>query len=100
MKHVNDAADDVWKNRMTTWKNFNRFPGSDSFYGCVAPDGTWFDSALLFTNAVHHCCQHAGQFDLSVRRELRWMDESDLTHGYSVIHSSLLEKMFEKGLLK
>ena len=85
---------------MTKWETFKRFRGSDSFYGCVAPDGTWFDSALLFTNAIHHCCQHAGQFDLSPAQEMQWMDDSDLSHGYSVIHSSLLEKMFEKGLIK
>lgn len=85
---------------MTKWETFKRFRGSDSFYGCVAPDGTWFDSALLFTNAVHFCCYAANEFDLSPAQEMQWMDESDLTHGYSVIHSSLLEKMFEKGLIK
>jgi len=89
---------------MTTWKDFNRFGGSDSFYGCVAPDGTWFDSALLFTNAVHHCCQHANQFNLSPAQEMEWMDtrldNSDTPHGYSVIHSTMLQQMFEKGLLK
>ena len=84
---------------MTMWETFKRFRGSDSFYGCVAPDGIWFDSALLFTNAVHHCCQHAG-YDLSPSQEMQWMDDSDISHGYSVIHSSLLERMFEKGLLK
>ena len=86
---------------MTTWEKFKRFHASDSFYGCVAPDGTWFDSAMIFTNAIHHCCQHAGQrSDLSIRQELRWMDDSDMTHGYSVIHSTLLKQMFEKGLIK
>ena len=85
---------------MTTWKDFNRFHGSDSFYGCVAPDGTWFDSALLFTTAVHWCCMQAGIYNLSTEQELRWMDDSDLTHGYSIIHSTMLKQMFDKGLLK
>jgi len=85
---------------MTAWKDFNRFHGSESFYGCVAPDGTWFDSAMLFTTAVHWCACNAGKFDLSTAQEMEWMDDSDTSHGYSVIHSSLLERMFEKGLIK
>jgi len=86
---------------MTTWKDFNRFAGSDSFYGCVAPDGTWFDSALLFTTAVHWCACKAGQRgDMSTAQEMEWMDNSDTSHGYSVIHSTLLKQMFEKGLIK
>ena len=85
---------------MKTWQQFKRYHGSDSFYGCVAPDGTWFDSGAYFTTAVHWCACAAGEFDLSPAQEMEWMDNSDLTHGYSVIHSSMLERMYEKGLIK
>ena len=85
---------------MKTWQEFRRYHGSDSFYGCVAPDGTWFDSAMFFTTAVHWCAEHAGQSNLTPAQELDWMDISDLTHGYSVIHSTLLQRMYEKGLIK
>ena len=85
---------------MKTWREFCRFPGSESFYGCVAPDGTWFDSSLLFSTAVHWCAEKAGMSGLSPADEMEWMDNSDLTHGYSIIHSSLLERMYEKGLIK
>ena len=85
---------------METWQEFRRFHGSDSFYGCVAPDGTWFDSACMFTTAIHWCCMHAGVADLSTAQELHWMEDSDSSHGYSIIHSTLLERMYEKGLIK
>ena len=85
---------------MKTWQQFRRYHGSDSFYGCVAPDGTWFDSALLFSTAVHWCCMHAGLDALSPADEMEWMDNSDLTHGYSIIQSSLLERMYMEGIIK
>ena len=37
---------------------------------------------------------------LSTADELEWMDNSDISHGYSVIHSTLLQRMYEKGLIK
>ena len=85
---------------MTTWQQFKRYHASDSFYGCVAPDGTWFDSAMMVSNAVHWCACHAGLFELSPAEELEWMDNSDLSHGYSIIQSTLLQRMYEKGLIK
>jgi hypothetical protein len=85
---------------MKTWKDFNRFAGSDSFYGCVAPDGDWFDSALMFTNAIYHCCQHASEFELSTAQEMEWMNTEGRALGYSIIHSAMLKQMYEKGLIK
>jgi hypothetical protein len=85
---------------MKTWKEFKRFHGSDSFYGCVAPDGTWFDSAMYFSTALHFCCYAAGVFELSPEQEMAWMDTLGSRLGYSIIHSSMLERMYEKELLK
>ena len=85
---------------MTTWKEFNRFRGDGYFYGCVASDGTWFDSAVSFTIAVHFCCYAANEFDLSPAQEMQWMETKGKDLGYSVIHSTMLQQMFEKGLLK
>ena len=85
---------------MKTWKEFKRFHGSDSFYGCVAPDGTWFDSAIRFEIAVHWCAYDAGEFELSPAQEMEWMATMGSRLGYSIIHSSMLERMYEKELLK
>lgn len=85
---------------MKTWQEFRKYHGSDSFYGCVAPDGTWFDSALLFSNAVHWCVVNATQdFGMSPTAEVEWLSDNDLL-GYSVIHSVMLQRMYEKGLIK
>jgi hypothetical protein len=82
------------------WDKFNRMRGTEVFYGCVAPDGSWFDSGMVYTTAVTHCCYYAGQFGLSLEDEALWMNTEGAKLGYSVIHSSMLEKMYKKGLLK
>lgn len=86
---------------MKTWKEFNRLvnPADKSFYGCVAPDGTWFDSSVLFTTAISFCCYYAGKFGMTLEEEAEWMSTEGVKLGYSIIHSSMLEKMYEKGLL-
>jgi peptide methionine sulfoxide reductase MsrB len=88
-------------NPITEWKEFNRFHNhtADGFYGCVAPDGTWFDSSRQFEIAVHWCCYEAGQYELDRQGEMDWMRDEGVKRGYSIIHSSMLEKMYEKGLL-
>ena len=85
---------------MKTWKEFNRMHSTDNFYGCVAPDGTWFDSGMTYTTAVTHCCYHEGQFDFSLQGEALWMNARGTELGYSIIHSSMLKQMYEKGLIK
>ena len=84
---------------METWKEFKRTIQLN-FYGCVAPDGTWFDSAADFNVAIHWCCYEAGKFDLSPEQEMEWMQTEGKNLGYSIIHSAMLERMHEKGLLK
>jgi hypothetical protein len=84
---------------MTTWKEFKRFHGEGYFYGCVAPDGEWFDSAYDFSTAIHFCCMNAGVHDLSPSDAMVWMPTKGKDLGYSIIHSVMLEQMFEKGLL-
>jgi hypothetical protein len=89
---------------MKTWEEFNtrftNFRNAEpfNFYGCVNAEGEWFDSSESFEIAVHWCCCSAGQFDLT--NELEWMSTEGVKRGYSVIHSSMLKQMYEKGLIK
>jgi len=89
---------------MKTWEEFNtrfrniRNAEPFNFYGCVDADGTWFDSSESFEIAVHWCCYEAGQFDLT--NEIEWMSTEGVKRGYSVIHSTMLKQMYEKGLIK
>ena len=85
---------------MKTWEEFRRYHVSDNFFGCVAPDGTWFDSSEWFSTAVHWCAYYAGTFDLSPEQEMMWMATSGKGLGYSIIHSTMLKQMYEKGLIK
>ena len=82
------------------WAEFNRlrFHPPVGFYGCVAPDGTWFDSSASFEIAVHWCCCQAGHHELT--NEIEWMSTEGVKLGYSVVHSTMLEKMYERGLIK
>lgn len=89
---------------MKTWEEFNtRFRNIRdiepfNFYGCVDAEGNWFDSSESFEIAVHWCCYSAGEFDLT--NEIEWMSTEGVKRGYSVIHSSMLKQMYEKGLIK
>ena len=85
---------------MKTWQEFNRMSCTDNFYGCVAPDGLWFDSGMTYMTAVTHCCYREGEFDLSVAQEAEWMSTEGAKLGYSIIHSSMIKQMYEKGLIK
>ncbi len=89
---------------MKTWEEFNtRFTnikGSDpfEFYGCVDAEGFWFDSSESFDIAVHWCCYYANEFELE--DEVKWMNTEGRKLGLSVIHSTMLKQMYEKGLIK
>jgi hypothetical protein len=85
---------------MKTWEEFTRYNVSDTFYGCVAPSGNWFDSSESFATAVHWCAYYAGEFDLSPAQEMEWMETRGRGLGYSIIHSTMLKQMYEKGLIK
>jgi hypothetical protein len=88
------------ENEMKTWEEFKRYHGEGYFYGCVAPDGEWFDSAVDLSVAIHWCCYAAGEFELSLAEEMAWMETKGRDLGYSLVHSVMLEQMYEKGLLK
>jgi len=82
---------------MIPFKEFNtRYHAGSKFYACVNKDGVWFDSAMSFATAVHWCAYDAGMFDMNSLEEIIWMDkESD----YSIVHSTMLEKMYDAGLI-
>jgi|TARA_Y100000296_G_C5140958_1_gene240966 hypothetical protein len=104
----------IWKRlNQKPWEEFNRFRTGEScgFYGCVANNGEWFDSALVFKHAVHHAAQYHGQDDLTSEQEIDFMCGTMLNDevvkiedrkkaGCSIIHSNMIRKMYEAGLIK
>lgn len=82
-----------------TWEQFKR-TRAETFYGCVDKEGNWFDSAEDYSTAVHWCVCHAGRTNVSAFWEAAWMEEFAIQHGYSIVHSTLLKKMYEAGCLK
>jgi len=90
---------------MKTWEEFKKYqrwePNALDFYGCVDKDGVWFDSAESFDLAVHWCCYSVGwQCDLTNEEEIQWMNDEGVKRGYSVIHGTMIKKMYEQGLIK
>lgn len=89
---------------MKLWEEFNRYSNHTNndagFWGCVAADGTWFDSSERFEVAIHWCCYEHGQFELSTEQEREWFETEGKQKGLSIIHSTMLKQMYEKGLLK
>jgi len=81
------------------WEEFKR-TRKDDFYGCVDRDGCWFDSGYDFSCAVHWCCRSYGEHTFTAEGELAWMSEQGQKHGMSIIHSTHLKLMYEKGLIK
>jgi hypothetical protein len=71
----------------TTWQQFNRFAHAAAFFAVVTKDGEWIDSAVSFQAAVQFACMYDG------------VEEVQETTS-SIIHSSLLEVMWEAGLIK
>jgi hypothetical protein len=83
-----------------SWAEFNRFKPNADFFGCIDAEGAWFDSADLFGTAIHFCCADAGVMGLNIEEEIEWMDEIGKAKGYSIVHSTLLRRMYEAGLVK
>ena len=89
--------------RPKSWQEFRRMRGLDCFWGCVDKDGYWFDSSVLFEAALLWCYRHAGHSDdASTEEILEWIGGTRQGDQlpYSIIHSSMLEKMYEAGLIK
>ena len=91
---------------MKPWSEFKKYQNMRhdqdplDFYGCVDKDGVWFDSAVWFDTAVHWCCMYQGVGNLTTHEELTWMNNEGRALGYSVIHGTMIKKMYEKGLIK
>jgi hypothetical protein len=84
-----------------TWKEFSRFHSHDIFYGCVNSEGVWFDSSELFNTAIHWCVMHGTGFDdRGIEDEVQWMVKVGRELGFSIVHSTMLRKMYEAGLIK
>lgn len=80
-----------------TWKEFreSRFCIAE-FFGVVTTDGKWVDSAIQFHTALNFACQYGGYGHLTA--QMMMLKASEL--NVNIIHSSLLEKMYDAGLLK
>jgi hypothetical protein len=90
-----------WKDFSKRYKQANELRGESKtleFFACVDSDGKWFDSSDSFQTAVHWCRYYAGDFE-STPDDITWMSENAPKLGYSVIHGSVLKKMWEKGLV-
>ena len=90
------------------WEDFNRMSisgWSDNFYGCVDKDGFWFDSSVSFATAIHWVSMHHGHHEFTTKEEIEFMageivDSKRKGSECSIIHSSMLRKMYEAGLIK
>jgi len=89
---------------MKTWEEFKKYqrwaPDTLGFYGSVDKDGLWFDSAESFALAVRWCCYSVGLHNLTNEEEIQWMNDEGVKRGYSVIHGTMIKKMYEQGLIR
>lgn len=84
------------------WETFSkryRLHSEDlAFYACLDRDGRWFDSSESFSIALHWCRYYAGDFSDEIS-DSQWMNEDGKKKGYSIVHGTMLKKMWEKGLV-
>ena len=81
-----------------SWAHFHRFGGNANFYGVVNKEGEWVDSCMNINAAIWAAAMAAGIPNTDV--PLQEMATEAQKHGYSVVHSSMLELMFHAGALK
>ena len=68
-----------------------------SFWACIDRDGVWCDSSQAFEVAVHWCAMDCGAgCDLSFEQEVDAMR----ANGYSIVHSDMLPRLADAGLIK
>ena len=84
--------------KLLDWADFNRTHHGE-FYGCVDKEGHWFDSGTAFSTAVHWLCCHCGAHGLTQEQELEYLNTTAAPKGYSIVHSSMLQKMYMQGLM-
>jgi hypothetical protein len=80
-----------------TWNEFraHRFHACN-FFGVVDKEGNWVDSSIQFHTAVMFAAWHEGHTDVMSAEAVCLLNELQM----SVVHSSMLEKMYEAGLVK
>lgn len=80
-----------------TWEQFNRFKvGGNDFYGVVSQSGEWIDSAMHYSSALALACQYTGE----QQSDLLSMLEITRKAKLSLVHCSLLEIMYNAGILE
>lgn len=80
------------------WAEFNRRHTDKPFYGCLDKNGEWFDSSDLFETACMWCAYSVGAFNQT--NYALWMEEYGIKYGFSIVHSDMLRRMYEVGLVK
>jgi hypothetical protein len=77
-------------------KRYHPFDPSAGFFACISPDGEWIDSAEQISTAMLWCMYN--EIGNTEQDEEEWYNTKQ--HGYSIVHSSMLEKMYNAGLVK
>lgn len=98
----NLPADHMKREPRASWEQFCKFQAADplDFYGCVDSDGFWFDSSHGFGAAISYCTKrYAPANDFSAAQGIAWMRETGLQLGLSIIHGSMIKRMYEAGLI-
>ena len=76
------------------------FSEDDNFFGCINPEGHWCDSSDNFEPCITWCRYDAGNFDeMSRQEELHWLNTTGRVLGYSIVHGTLLKKLFINKLV-
>jgi hypothetical protein len=81
-----------------SWAHFNKFrhwPSPDGFYGVVTKEGEWVESSVSIQGAVANALMYLGTSPLDIAVDVEELQEA----GISIVHSSLLQKMYEAGCL-
>jgi len=82
------------------WLAFKQRTSQAEFWACIDAEGYWFDSAHLYTTAVRWCRIYHGEWGEPAMVDVDWMDTFGHQAGYSIVHHTMLRKLWEQGLVK
>ena len=82
-----------------TWEQFRKRTSNKDIWACIDAEGNWFDTGFNLETAIHWCRMADDEFGPHSMSDMEWMDTYGRHKGYSVVCESLLEVLYDNGLV-
>ena len=83
-----------------TWEQFKRRTPRTEFWACINADGVWFDTGWDYSTALHWCRMDSDEYGPVKMSDVEWFNQHASQLGYTVVNHVMLQKLYNKGLVK